>query len=267
MIFKKELKISEIYPHTITTDGMPDWTDMPEELKNKNITIGQDTLTFDMAPKDTPFNEWTGRAFPLVGGLAATGFTLWLFFLGSKGEEHWSNFLIVLPLAIFLFIAGAIMLVKGIFYPDRKFIFNRTDGTISMPNGYMNLKNKTVTVRFEYTKFYYNPLHGVAGSMSRILIKGPYTYGAGWLDNAISARVMHMYNTQDKPFDLEWRYRSLFTWFMDKNRPLPPGTIFDPYRMADYERRKYEGFPPPLYPAKVPTPDIVASEPTRKKKK
>jgi len=36
-------------------------------------------------------------------------------------------------------------------------------------------------------------------------------------------------------------------WYMDKNRPLPPGKVFDPYRKRDYERRKAEGFPEPLY--------------------
>lgn len=36
-------------------------------------------------------------------------------------------------------------------------------------------------------------------------------------------------------------------WYMDKNRPLPPGTDFDAYREKDFERRKAEGFPPPLY--------------------
>lgn len=42
---------------------------------------------------------------------------------------------------------------------------------------------------------------------------------------------------------------------MDKNRPLPPGELFDPYREKDYERRKAEGFQPPLYPASINTPE------------
>lgn len=37
----------------------------------------------------------------------------------------------------------------------------------------------------------------------------------------------------------------------------PPGTAFDPYRQKDYERRKAEGFPPPLYESKIPTPEYV----------
>jgi len=41
---------------------------------------------------------------------------------------------------------------------------------------------------------------------------------------------------------------SFYVWYMDKNRPLPPGTALDPYRERDEERRKREGCPLPLYP-------------------
>ena len=44
---------------------------------------------------------------------------------------------------------------------------------------------------------------------------------------------------------------------MDKNRPLPPGTAFDPYREADFQRRKAERFPKPLYKSYIPTPETT----------
>jgi len=50
-------------------------------------------------------------------------------------------------------------------------------------------------------------------------------------------------------------YWSFYVWYMDKNRPLPPGTAFDAYRKKDYERRKAEGFPAPLFESKIPTPE------------
>jgi hypothetical protein len=34
---------------------------------------------------------------------------------------------------------------------------------------------------------------------------------------------------------------------MDRNRPLPHGTLFDPYREKDFLRRQAEGFPAPKY--------------------
>lgn len=48
---------------------------------------------------------------------------------------------------------------------------------------------------------------------------------------------------------------SFYLWYMDKNRPLPPGTAFDPYRQKDFERRKAEGFPEPLFPCYFQTPE------------
>ena len=53
---------------------------------------------------------------------------------------------------------------------------------------------------------------------------------------------------------------SFYVWYMDKNRPLPPGNNFDPYRQKDFERRKAEGFPPPLFKSLVPTPEATSEQ-------
>ena len=53
---------------------------------------------------------------------------------------------------------------------------------------------------------------------------------------------------------------SLMVWFMDKNRPLPPGTAFDPYREKDFQRRKKEGFPKPLYLSNIHTPEATQEQ-------
>ena len=34
-----------------------------------------------------------------------------------------------------------------------------------------------------------------------------------------------------------WKDWGFYCWYMDKNRPLPPGEVFDPYRERDAERR------------------------------
>lgn len=52
---------------------------------------------------------------------------------------------------------------------------------------------------------------------------------------------------------MEWL--SLYVWYMDKNRTLPPGTAFDIHRERDYERRKNEGFLQPIYPSAIETPE------------
>lgn len=42
---------------------------------------------------------------------------------------------------------------------------------------------------------------------------------------------------------------------MDKNRPLPHGTLFEAYHQKDFFRRRAEGFLPPKYPAYFPISD------------
>ena len=54
-----------------------------------------------------------------------------------------------------------------------------------------------------------------------------------------------------------WSY---FVWYMDKNRPLPPGKAFDPYREKDFKRRKAEGFPKPLFESNIPTPEATPEQ-------
>lgn len=59
---------------------------------------------------------------------------------------------------------------------------------------------------------------------------------------------------------------SFITWYMDKNRPLPPGDAFDPYRQQDFERRKAERFPKPLYPSKISTPEATKEQQAERKR-
>ena len=53
---------------------------------------------------------------------------------------------------------------------------------------------------------------------------------------------------------------SFICWYMDKNRPLPPGDAFDEFRQQDYERRKAAGFPRPLYPSAIKTPEATKKQ-------
>jgi len=55
----------------------------------------------------------------------------------------------------------------------------------------------------------------------------------------------------------EW---SFYVWYMDKNRPLPPGPVFDEFREKDFERRKADGFPPPLFKSLIPTPEATPAQ-------
>ena len=56
------------------------------------------------------------------------------------------------------------------------------------------------------------------------------------------------------------------TWYMDKNRPLPPNPEFDYFRDEDFERRKAEGFPKPLYPSRIQTPEATPEQQAERKR-
>ena len=64
---------------------------------------------------------------------------------------------------------------------------------------------------------------------------------------------------ESAPFE-PWARWSLYVWYMDKNRPLPPGEVFDEFRTEDFERRKAEGFPPPLFKSCIPTPEATSEQ-------
>jgi len=59
---------------------------------------------------------------------------------------------------------------------------------------------------------------------------------------------------------------TFITWYMDKNRPLPPNKEFDQFRIKDFERRKAEGFPKPLYPGKIKTPEATKEQQAERKR-
>ena len=67
----------------------------------------------------------------------------------------------------------------------------------------------------------------------------------------------YKHNIAEVGADEHWSY---IVWYMDKNRPLPSGTAFDAYRQRDYERRKAAGFPKPLYPSDIETPEATPEQ-------
>jgi hypothetical protein len=116
------------------------------------------------------------------------------------------------------------------------FIFNRKEGTLTYPE---TLWFRSKTIPFGDACFIRCRLGPYGGERFHLAI----VHADGLFKSIIS---------WDKPE----KYFSLFVWYMDKNRPLPPGSAFDPYRQQDYERRKAAEFPKPLYEARIPTPDI-----------
>ena len=125
-----------------------------------------------------------------------------------------------------------------LFAPYKELILNREEGTISMPCAF---KKENVVISFEEGD-------GIV----------KFTAGGG---AAPDVYLVFFNKNRKKGGHLShsdiYAFWDFVVWYMDKNRPLPPGTAFDPYREADFQRRKAEGFPKPLYKSYIPTPEAT----------
>jgi hypothetical protein len=159
--------------------------------------------------------------------------TLMLLFL--KKDNFW-------PKVIFWIIfglPGILIIIYGFIAPAKEMIYHRLKGVLTITRPF----RKSVDISFK------------TGYGVRV-----YTsHRPGLIDTHLS-----FVSSMKKPrvggilselkVDNYWAFT---VWYMDKNRPLPPGDAFDPYREKDFERRKAEGFPKPLYKSNIPTPEFT----------
>ena len=124
------------------------------------------------------------------------------------------------------------------FLPYRELILNREEGTISL---HKLFKKENVVISFEDGEGYLALIGAKVGGylVLRFYSKSNPANGGELADVFLE------------------EFWDFVVWYMDKNRPLPPGTAFDPYREADFQRRKAEGFPKPLYKSYIPTPEAT----------
>ena len=125
-----------------------------------------------------------------------------------------------------------------LFAPYKELILNREEGTISMPCAF---KKENLVISFEEGD-------GIV----------KFTAGGGATPDVY---LVFLHKNRKKGGHLShsdiYAFWEFVVWYMDKNRPLPPGTAFDPYREADFQRRKAERFPKPLYKSYIPTPEAT----------
>ncbi len=183
------------------------------------------------------------NALPLIlGGVSLAMIIIFLM----PTEEKWT----LMP--IIFFSISCVTLIFSIIYfftkPKKEKILNRRDGLVTMEGA---LWQPNITMRFKDIIFCYS------------------TGG----DNAIGAFKLEAIRPNNFTFSMFnagasecYQDMSFFTWYMDKNRPLPPGTAFDAYREEDFKRRKTEGFPPPLYVSNVPTPEATPEQQIEREK-
>ena len=189
--------------------------------KNDDITRADDQF-FIMN------NSITLGNFHLYIGLI--GYLLSYFFsLANNADDSFSIFI-----RICLFLFSTFYIIYNFTHPQKILILDRLNGIITFP-GF--LYGKAITMPFE-----------------EVLAEVRGGYGAGMATLALlHQNKLTAYSAILESTPLQsW---SFMVWYMDKNRPLPPGKVFDPYRQKDYERRKKEGFPKPLYQSWIATPE------------
>ena len=163
---------------------------------------------------------------------------LGIFFCALDGFKSVSELLGFCAIASIFFIYGFIA-------PEKKVKFNRFTSTISYPDWFFFGPH---TVPFSELEVFWTSTGGASGALGQRLVTRPPR--PSW-PRAISL------NMHPGLFDKSW---SLIVWYMDKNRPLPPGDAFDEYRERDFERRKAEGFPAPLFPSRFATPEATPEQ-------
>ncbi|WP_207176056.1 hypothetical protein [Cellulophaga sp. E16_2] len=214
--------------------------------RNRIDLVGIDTGEFAIKADDIEFIEdrtYKGKVKGYNGQWVWLGFILFYFIL-FKPYQSWIGFFVFL---IFGGIFGFIFIYHYI-APTKHFIANRQTGKLHMP---ISKKKPQKIVNFNdgdgiiksyyidsfYTSLFFQTKMGIGPKAAMGL--------ADW-------------NRED--------YWNFLVWYMDKNRPLPPGAAFDEYRLQDFERRKAKGFPKPLYPSDIPTPEATPEQQAERRK-
>ncbi|WP_407322511.1 hypothetical protein [Tenacibaculum maritimum] len=145
-------------------------------------------------------------------------------------------------------LSGVLTIIYGFVAPIKYLVFDRINGIIVMPRNFRT----TVEIPFKTghaRQGYMNSSPGVISSM------------LGFVSSKDKDRVGGLLT--EHCIEDFW---SFTVWYMDKNRPLPPGSAFDAYREQDYQRRKAAGFPKPLYPSKIATPEATKEQQAARKR-
>lgn len=116
------------------------------------------------------------------------------------------------------------LFLTAIFGQPQKLIFDRKNGLIHFP-------------RYFFMPFKSIPLHEICS---------PTTFRFQF--NIAQPRMITNILIPDS-------FSSFYSLYMDRNRPLPLGKIFDPYREKDFKRRQSEGFPEPICKSHTPITD------------
>lgn len=164
----------------------------------------------------------------------------WLLYIPLAVSFLFSLYLSWIPLKIAFLLVFAYVLyycIFGIKVKDYKaIVFYRKDGIVSYP---LHRDGKIIDCKMPFDK------------VDFIIGKSSLDADALYIGD-VEGLNQNPLITYNQPHGV-W---SFIVWYMDCNRPLPLGKVFDSYRTEDYNRRKKNGFLSPLYPSDIPTLDI-----------
>lgn len=200
----------------------------PTKIKiNNYISVNEEVLEL----KDPSF---IGPLFWCFVSLPFLFYFLWQVLYNNQFSFFYK---IPLILCLFVFISCGLTVI---FMPKKKLTFFRTKGVVFFRD---SKRRKEASVDFNTLKF------SIKDNTLKVI--NPKNISS-------SHKIFLGINAVE---DL-----SLLIWYMDKNRPLPPHKVFDEYRNLDFERRKAEGFPPPLYKSKIITPEATPEQQAEREK-
>lgn len=228
-----------------------EYTGINKLLDNKNFrlqkVIREYDGAFDMRNKmynplvmtDKNFKMKGDKTGPIVYGVPTLLFAIWGIYIYIRDGEWEDNFHLWLIVFCWIF-----SIVSAIFYftmPNKDIIYDRIRGTVTLP---ARMWKKSVTMPFDKVRYGYRGA-STGGLGYTLMAARPTTIAACFIGLGLGTCFDDL---------------SFITWYMDKNRPLPPFKDLDPYREQDFERRKAERFPKPLYPSEIETPEFAPEQ-------
>ncbi|NDV59671.1 hypothetical protein [Bacteroides sp. 519] len=150
-----------------------------------------------------------------IFGIILSAFFFALVLTWQNGD-FFSNGTGIFSFATLLFL---IYFINIIVHPVKRVVFDRMNGTVSLPGIFGIFPRNTIPFSEVQVGVFY-------GHMI-------FQY----------AKYLHLGVTVWYEYNAETWYMLL--QYMDKNYPLPCGSVFDPYRKQDFKRRQSEGFPKP----------------------
>ena len=201
----------------------------PTPINEKYVKVYRNFFVHKVSEEELVLSQKTDESMAVGTLILSMGIS---FYLIIGPGINWLFYSIVLPL-IALFFNNMIYLM---IHPMEYITLNRITGIItSSHNAFWQRK----TINFN------NYIFKIASGSTRF---GRNIYEL----SLINENTNRFYTNLDDGSAMAGcvrmlRILSFITWFMDKNRPLPCGKIFDPYREKDYQRYIASGKPEPLY--------------------